>query len=124
MATGRFHLYNKVRQLFVQFEQSTRKLPVSVKRGQVARIEDELVQILVDLCYADEAADDARVKDRLAFIAMVGDTLHDVMIRIRVLHDLKFIKDKSFNALTKIEDNAAGQLAGWKIATENRIEKQ
>jgi len=125
MATeGRLPLYNKVRQIFDQFEMSTRKNPVNIKRGIVAVVENQLIEVLVLLSYAEEVTGDDCAEGRMDLIDRIGAILKEVRIRIRVMHDLKFMKDTGFDALGKLQKNADDQLAGWRNKTEKIIEKR
>ena len=119
----RLPVYNKLRQLFEQLESSTKKVPINIKRGKIAEVENLIMAAMVKICYADAAKDDsdASIKERLDFIDEVQQDLNEIKVNVRLLHDLKYIKDQGFDALAGYEDNVDSQLIGWRNATEKRL---
>ena len=122
MALDRLPVYNRTRMLFLQLEASTKKLPINIKRGYLAKTEEAVISVLEHLAFADEAMADPR--RRLAFIAAAQKIMRKVEIRVRIMYDLHYIKKSGLSALMLIEDDVMRQLAGWYISTEKEIEKE
>ena len=122
MALDRLPVYNRTRMLFLQLEASTKKLPINIKRGYLAKTEEAVISVLEHLAFADEAMADPR--RRLAFIAAAQKIMRKVEIRVRIMYDLHYIKKSGLSALMLIEDDVMRQLAGWYLSTEKEIEKE
>jgi hypothetical protein len=122
MAVDRLPVYNKVRQLYDQFTASTRKSPISVKRGAMARVEDSIIRMMVQLSFADEA--ESRPGERLVIIRDVIAGMREVMAYVRALYDLRLVKKSGFSALITLEDNIMRQLTGWLNKTTLEIENR
>ena len=122
MALDRLPVYNRTRMLFLQLEASTKKLPINIKRGYLAKTEEAVISVLEHLAFADEAMADPR--RRLAFISAAQKIMRKVEIRVRIMYDLHYIKKSGLSALMLIEDDVMRQLAGWYISTEKEIEKE
>ena len=112
----RLPAYNKTRELFQQFELSTKKAPINIKRGIIARIEQQLMDIMLWLAFAED--DMQNLQRRLELINSSQDTLREVRLSVRMLKDLGFIKKPGWSALMLFEDDLAGQLYAWKRDTE------
>ena len=121
MAVDRLPVYNKTRRLFEQFELSTRKVPINIKRGIIAKTEEALISVLEHLSFADEALAD--LKRRRAFILASMKVMRKVEIRVRILYDLHLIQKSGYSAISLLEDDVMRQLQGWLNATEKEIEK-
>ena len=122
MALDRLPVYNRTRMLFLQLEASTKKLPINIKRGYLAKTEEAVISVLEHLAFADEAMADPR--RRLAFIAAAQKIMRKVEIRVRIMYDLHYIKKSGLSALMLLEDDVMRQLAGWYLSTEKEIEKE
>ena len=122
MALDRLPVYNRTRMLFLQLEASTKKLPINIKRGYLAKTEEAVISVLEHLAFADEAMADPR--RRLAFIAAAQKIMRKVEIRVRIMYDLHYIKKSGLSALMLIEDDVMRHLAGWYLSTEKEIEKE
>ena len=119
MPVDRLPVYNKTRQLFDQFEMSTRKAPVNIKRGIIARVEESLVSVLEHLAFADRMMADPRA--RLAYIKAAMRIMQKTEVRVRILYDLHFIKKSGLSAIMLLEDDVMRQLQGWHNKTEKEI---
>ncbi|MBQ6029898.1 MAG: four helix bundle protein [Oscillospiraceae bacterium] len=112
-------VYNAARQLYQQFVRSTQKCPINVKRGKIAEIERKIQSIMEDTAFADEQKENAPV--RLERIAAALKTMDEVRISIRMVHDLRYITKKGFDALTNKEDNVVRQLKGWQRSSLKNV---
>jgi len=101
---------------------STKKAPINMKRGYIARTEDAIVSVLEHLAFADQML--AFPESRLSFLKAAIRTMRKVEVRVRILYDLHFIKKSGFSALMMLEDDVMRQLQGWYNSTEKEIEKQ
>ena len=122
MVLDKLPVYNKTRMLFLQLEESTRKLPINIKRGYLAKTEESIISVLEHLAFADDAVDDPN--RRLAFIKAAQKIMRKVQVRVRIMYDLHYIKKSGLSAIMMLEDDVMRQLAGWRNSTEKEIEKE
>lgn len=120
MAVDRLPVYNKTRQLFLQFELSTKKAPIDIKRGIISDTKSEIIRILEHLSFADEMVNS--VEARMVFIEDAIRTMRSVKVRVRILFDLHYIKKSGFAALIALEEDVFRQLQGWLNKTEQELE--
>lgn len=113
-------VYNKARLLYIQFERSTQKAPLNMKRSKIAEIECAIVELMCDISDANEQERDKRA--RLEYISRAIKRLHRVKVLVRVLYDLNVITKKGFGAIALAEENVARQLAGWEKSTISSAE--
>lgn len=114
--------YNVTRQLFIQFEDSTKKRPQNIKRGKCAEIENALMHILLMISKAEIEKDAPEVRARHLGAAL--DDLQEIKLNIRILADLHLLTPEGFSSLIFLEDDVAGQIYSWKRETEKRIKTQ
>lgn len=111
MDTGSLPVYNAARRLLDQFELSTKKRPINIKRGSVAKVEEWLIEILDGIMRANETTENPT--DKVRFINESIEKLRTVMIRVRTLQSIHVIHKKGFGAIVREEANVARQLKGW-----------
>lgn len=120
MEANKLPVYNAVRRLYEQFEQSTKKTPINIKRGSVAWVEDLLISMLDDISFANSAESDPR--GRIDYINEAMGKLGKVEVRMRTLLDLHIIHQKGYDAIIREESDAMRQLKGWARNTFTNIE--
>lgn len=121
MATENLPVYNRTRELYLQIEASTKKLPVNIRKLLLEKIEDSIIGIMEYLAFADKTSDN---KFRIKFIEDSIKTLEQVEIRIRIMRDLHFMSKKGFSSIVRIEDDVMRQLAGWKNYMEKNLNNE
>ena len=121
MDVNKLPVYNTVRLLFEQFERSTKKLPINIKRGAASEIEHWMIEVMEKISFANLSTENNG--ERLRFIQEASDVMKKIMIRVRVLHSLKMIPNTGFSAIINYEENASRQLAGWARKTYKELVK-
>ena len=109
-------VYKKLLDLVKQFDDSTKKVPQSVKHDYVRAMHNQLVSIVTTVAFANEF--DA---DRVTLLTDAIQSLSEFKIRVRVLLDLHYITKKGFAAITREEQNATKQLVGWRDSTKDEV---
>jgi hypothetical protein len=117
MEVAKLPVYNKTRLLFIQFERSTQKVPINMKRGAISEVEHWLIEIMDTIAFANLSERDRQA--RLLYITEAARTLQKVKVRIRTLYDLNIITKKGFDALILLEGNVDKQLTGWERSIIN-----
>lgn len=102
-------VYKKLLDLVKQFDDSTKKVPQSVKHDYVRAMHNQLVGIITTVAFANEFE-----ADRVALLTEASHQLSQFKIRVRILLDLHYITKKGFAAVVRLEENAAKQLCGWR----------
>ncbi len=119
MEVERLPVYNELRRLFEQFEKSTMKVPINIKRGAISQVEQWLIEMLDLVTFANNSSGDKY--KRVNIVQDCSILLDKVKIRVRTLHSLGFIPKTGFSAVIELEDSVARQLAGWSRKTLKEI---
>lgn len=107
-------VYKKLLDLTRQFDDSTKKVPKSVKHGYVRDMHNQLITIVTMVAFANEFN-----SVRAAKLKKAIDFMSEFKIRIRVLLDLHYITKKGFAAIVRLEEDAIRQLTGWYNSIDN-----
>lgn len=114
METSKLPVYNAARELYLQIHRSTQKVPRSVRYGKIAEVEGLVLSLMEAIAFANDARE---VRERLQFIDKSKDMLRRVVVMVRCIRDLGFLRSKSFSAIIRYEDSLARQLSGWERKT-------
>ena len=109
-------VYKKLIELVQQFDDSTKKVPQSVKHDYVRDMHNRLVGIVTTVAFANEFD-----TDRMTLLNDAIQALSEFKIRVRVLLDLHYITKKGFAAIVRLEENASKQLHGWHESTKEEV---
>jgi len=109
-------VYKKLIELVKQFDDSTKKVPQSVKYDYVREMHNQLARIVTKVAFANEF--DA---DRMTLLEDAIRAMSEFKIRVRVLLDLHYITKKGFAAIVRLEENATKQLHGWHESTKEEV---
>lgn len=121
MEINKLPVYNAVRALFKQFEESTKNKPINIKRGSIAWVEELLIETMDEISFANSA--ESEPKERMERINSARERLRKVQVRVRTLLDLHIIHQKGYDAIIREESKAMRQLNGWARSTLNNIEQ-
>lgn len=110
--------YNKARQLAAQLIQSTQKVPRDIKFTYVRDAILVAMRIMEYTAFANET-----LEQRATYLQMAINDVHAVMIKVRIMYDLRHISRKGYNAITKLEGQLESQLVGWHKSTLEQINK-
>lgn len=108
-------VYNVARRLCEQLKRSTQKVPVNDKRGTIADVERNIVNLMRISVKANRCVNNAEA--RANFIRSAQDIILDIELDVRIMFDLGIIKPKGFAQLMRIEDDISGQLYSWMRST-------
>lgn len=120
MELSKLPVFNRLRMLYAQFEKSTQKVPINIRRGPVFQIENWLLEMLDNIQMAHES----ELESRLVFIRENIRLLRKVKMKVRTLQWLRIIHDKAYAAIIREEENVAAQLAGWEKSIVRELERQ
>lgn len=109
-------VYKKLIELVKQFDDSTKKVPQSVKHDYVRDMHNRLVRIVTTVAFANDFDN-----DRISLLEDAIQALSEFKIRVRVLLDLHYITKKGFAAIVRLEENASKQLHGWHDSTKEEV---
>ncbi len=87
-------------------------VPRDVKFTLLETLKNELTEILVSIYRANYDA------DKCALIAEMRERLVRVKIRIRIMHDLRYIGTKLYARTAELSESISRQLASWQKYTE------
>lgn len=107
--------YKKTLDLDEQFTRSTAKVPREIKYGRISKLRDIIMDILVQLAFAD-----MNESDRIRHIDTAQTLLNRLKVEVRILYDLKYIKDTGLDAIIREEGNLAAQLDGWRNSIQEK----
>ena len=107
-------VYKKMLELVKQFDDSTKKVPQSVKHDYVRDMHNQLVRIVTTVAFANDFDNDR--------ISLLEDAIQALSeFKIRILLDLHYITKKGFAAIVRLEENASKQLHGWHDSTKEEV---
>lgn len=109
-------VYKKMLELVKQFDDSTKKVPQSVKHDYVRDMHNQPVRIVTTVAFANDFDN-----DRISLLEDAIQALSEFKIRVRVLLDLHYITKKGFAAIVRLEENASKQLHGWHDSTKEEV---
>jgi len=109
-------VYKKMLELVKQFDDSTKKVPQSVKHDYVRDMHNQLVRIVTTVAFANDFDN-----DRISLLEDAIQSLSEFKIRVRILLDLHYITKKGFAAIVRLEENASKQLHGWHDSTKEEV---
>lgn len=108
-------VYNQMRLLVKQFNQSTVKVPVRYKYTNVIPLHNRMIEIMRKIMMF--------ANDTEPHIELLNEALKlvdDVKLNVRLLYDLHYIKKKGFMAISREEAKVEYQLRRWYASlTEN-----
>ena len=119
MELSKLPVFNRLRMLYVQFEKSTQKAPINIKRGPIFQIETWLIEMLDNIQLAHESELEMRlicIRENICLLRMVK-------MKVRTLQWLHIIHDKAYAAIIREEENVAAQLAGWEKSIVREMER-
>lgn len=102
-------VYNKMRVLVKQFNQSTVKVPTQFKYTNVTPLHNKMMEIMRNIMKA--------ANNTVPDIGLINDALNvldDVKLNVRMLYDLHYIKKKGFMAISREESKVEYQLTRWR----------
>lgn len=105
-------VYHRARLLLLQYQASTAKAPRTIKYGLVAETERLIMEVMVNIAFADEELNGS--KERLAFIEDAQRAMRRVCIVARVISDSGGMRDSGFHAVCNLEADVIRQLQLWK----------
>lgn len=109
-------VYKKLLEVVKQFDESTKKVPQSVKHDYVRAMHNQLVGIVTTVAFANDFE-----ADRTQLLTEAIRSLDEFKIRVRVLLDLHYITKKGFAAIVRLEENASKQLHGWHDSSKEEV---
>ena len=110
--------YNKAREMTRQLLESTQKVP---RDFRYTYVRDTILLGMSIMEHISFANDD--LGQRAEFLDKAIKDLHSIMIKARIMYDLKHISRKGYNSITKYEGQLESQLIGWRKSTLDKIEK-
>ena len=100
--------YNKARELTEQIARSTQKVPRDIRFTYVVEMKTASMGIMEYIAFAND-----RPEERAAFLDKAIMDLQRIMIRVRILKDLKYLPLKGYSAIIRKEEELIRQLKGW-----------
>ena len=102
METHKLPVYGASRMLYLQLHNSTRRAPVSLRRGKIADMEMVVANIMRDISFAN-SGDKGR---RCGFIDSALSKIEGLEIDVRIIFDLGCTSKKGFAAIIRCEQKA------------------
>lgn len=100
--------YNKARELTEQITRSTQKVPRDIRFSYVTQMQTASMGIMEHIAFANE-----NPEERAAYLDKAIMDLQRIMIRVRILKDLKYLPLKGYSAIIRKEEELVKQLTGW-----------
>ncbi len=113
METHKLPVYGASRMLYLQLHNSTRRAPVSLRRGKIADMEMAVANIMRDISFANNGDKERRC----GFIDSALSKMEGLEIDVRIIFDLGCTSKKGFAAIIRREQNVVKQLLGWRKKT-------
>lgn len=110
-------VYNVIRQLMTQFRASTKKVPRAHKYRACDECEHMLFEMMENVISAYNSSERSYQESKLKETVEIMNVL---MLKVRVLHDLHFIRNNGFSAIIRLEESAMRQLCGWSRSVQPR----
>lgn len=105
--------YKHAYDLIIHFFQVNRNVDREYKFSLSEKIKEELHEVLMSICFANEEDNVAR---KSGFVTKSVETLTSVKIRIRLLYDLKQLSLKHYAALAEKITDLLSELKKWRTA--------
>lgn len=117
METHKLPVYGASRTLYLQLHNSTKRAPISLRRGKINDMELVVADIMRDISFANI---DNKGR-RCDFIDSALSKMESLEIDVRVIFDLGCTSKKGFAAIIRCEQNVIKQLLGWKKKTLENV---
>jgi len=105
--------YKHAYDLMIHFCQDNRNVDREYKFSLSEKIKEELHEVLMSICFANEEDD----RDKKSYLLSKSiETLTSVKIRIRLLHDLKQLPLKHYAAMAEKITDLLSELKKWRTA--------
>lgn len=118
MTQSQLPVYQKARLLVDQLHLSSKHLPVWAKKHKLQECLDAAFDIMYFVAFANKAH---TAEERAEWLEKAIETLEQMEVKVRILHDLGYITASGFGAIIKYEANVAKQLEGWLKKTRSSL---
>jgi hypothetical protein len=106
-------VYRSAYKLNIYFYQVSQGFPKEYKYGLADEIRKGLTYVLVQIMQANQ------VRDKRAVLAKAETAMDVITIKVRMLHDLKIIKLKRYECISRQVVDVTSQLQAWKNWDKN-----
>lgn len=110
-------VYKSGYDLLLMIHTSLQKLPRDIKYTLVQDLKQDTLSVLRCIYHANAAS------DKLTYLEQARESILNVKINLRLLWDLKHIKEKTYGRLLEQAENVSKQLAAWHKSVSNKKEQ-
>lgn len=108
-------VYKAAIDLEKQFVLSTQKTPRRIKYTMVDSIYKSILQIPIDIAFANEYG-----AERVQWVDKAVRAMQDVKIHLRVMLDVRAINEHQYAVIMEKQENLSRQLNGWQKSLVKR----
>ncbi|MBR4278894.1 MAG: four helix bundle protein [Clostridia bacterium] len=110
-------VYNSARQLYIQLERSTQKVPRNFRMHQLSQLQELVFGIMENIIWANKYQEEDK-SSRHEFIMRSLRNLNFFEVRVRIYYDLHIIGKEGYAAIMRLEADVERQLNGWAESTK------